>query len=599
MLRLKWLMALLAAGAGICLVYLGVMYFLPAAPLNVLLITLDTTRADRFGCYGYQSALTPTLDRLAREGILFEKASTPAPLTLPAHASLLTGTYPPEHGLHYNGQNSLGREIPLLPEILNQRGYQTGAFIGAMVLRAKFGIARGFQVYDDNIQGAEPDSGHHDRMRPGETVVDSALSWLQRQKSKPFFCWVHLYDPHHPYQPHEDRFGTKFLKRPYDGEIAYVDQQIERLINDLKSRGLAERTMVIVVGDHGESLGEHGESTHAYMLYEATMHVPLVMKAPHLISPDTRVKGRVSLVDVYPTILDSLQIPLPRPTLGRSLRPAFRGQNLSPGAVYGESDQPFGEFHFASLKSLTTERWKYVRTPKKELYDLTADPAELHNLAAEHPDEVQELDGQLTELEQKMSQGEAPTTHLTAREKRALESLGYAGGNTRPPQADQNLKLPDIKDMIQWVTLYNDALSLMEKEDYSRAEAILRSVTVAVPDMFIAHHNLGICLAAQEQNEKAILSYRRALELRDDGKTRIELGKMYILTSQWAAAIPHLQTAVKQLPDSPRPAFYWGEALRGQGKPREARQQYLRALRMNPRFTPALQALRYLDATTP
>ena len=600
MLRLKWLIAFCAAGAGIWLVYVGIKFLVPPPPLNVLLITLDTTRADRFGCYGYEPAQTPTLDRLAREGILFERAATAAPLTLPAHATLLTGKYPPEHGLHYNGQNSLGTEIPLLTEILGNRGYRTGAFIGAMVLRAKFGLARGFQVYDDDIRGAEPTTGHHDRMRTGETVVSSALAWLQRQPtSKPFFCWVHLYDPHHPYLPHEDLFGTKFIDRPYDGEMAYIDQQVERLVSDLQARGLTERTLVIIVGDHGESLGEHGESTHAYMLYESTMRVPLIATAPRLISPGTRVTGPVSLVDVYPTILDCLQVPLPQPTLGRSLVPAFRGHDLAPGTCYGETDQPFGEFHFAPLKSLTTERWKFVRTPQIELYDLQADRAELKNLAAQHPAEVHDLDAQLSELEQRMNRGTAPATQLTAKEQRALESLGYAGGNSKPSDIKAAPQLRDIKDMIKSVTHYNEALSLMEVEAYAQAEAVLRPLTIAVPDMFIAHHNLGVCLAAQDQNEKAILSYRRALELRDDGRTRIELGKMYILTSQWSAAIPHLKAAVQQLPDSPRPSFYWGEALRGLHQPQEARQQYRRALKINPRYTPARQALHHLDTSIP
>ena len=437
-------------------------------------------------------------------------------------------------------------------------------------------------------------------MRPAETVVDTALGWLRRQNSsKPFFCWVHLYDPHHPYLAHEDLFGTKFQSQPYDAEVAYVDQQIERLVNDLEARGLTHNTLIIVAGDHGEGLGDHGESTHAYMLYESTMRVPLIMKSPRHITRNQRVPGPVSLVDMYPTILDCLNIPVPRPVTGRSLRPAFRGRPIDPGICYGETDQPFGEIHFAPLKSLTTDRWKYVRTHRVELYDLQEDPAELHNPAAQRLDQVRDLDAQLAQLELRMVSGDAPAANLTDREKRALESLGYGGGIAKSSTPPKLPELPDIKDMIEPVSQYNDALELMEKEDYVKAEALLRVVTRTVPIMFIAHHNLGICLAAQGQNEQAILSYRRALELRDEGRTHIELGKMYILTSQWAAAIPHLKNAVSHLPTSPRPSFYWGEALRGLGKPQEAREQYRRALQINPRYTPARDALRRLGSPGP
>lgn len=593
MMRIKWLFLLLAVGIGLFGLYQGIASLLTPPPINVLLVTLDTTRSDRLGCYGYQAAQTPTLDDLAARGVLFERAATAVPMTLPSHVTLLTGLQPPEHGLHYNGQNSLGREIPTLAELLKLKGYQTAAFIGAVVLQAKYGLARGFQVYDDDIRESRQTSDSLHSMRPGRIVVDSALAWLKEQKKDdPFFCWVHLYDPHHPYEAHEELFGEQFKDRPYDGEMAYVDRQVERLVAYLKQRGLDDRTLVIVAGDHGESLGEHGEATHAFMLYEATMRVPLIVSAPRWISGGgTRVSQPVSLVDVFPTILDCLDLPAKRAGSGRSLKPALQGKPLEARACYGETEQPFGEFHFAPLTSVVFEQWKYIRTRRVELYDILADPAELHNLASDQPDRVKEMENLLAELEQNMSRGTAPQTNLSPEEQRALESLGYGAGHAKPEDTKSYVNLPDIKDMIGPVTEYNAAQSLMDENKYEEAGAILLALTTKAPDMFMVHHNLGACLASQGQNDKALASFQRALELHDNSRTRLELGKMYILTSQFEEAIPHLQAASRQAPDTPFPHFYWGEALRHLGKSEQAREQYNHALKIKPRFKPARQAL--------
>ena len=319
----------------------------PAQPFNLLLITLDTTRADRLGCYGSPHGDTPVLDALADESCLFERAYAPVPLTLPSHASLMTGLYPPEHGLRTNsGQQRLDSDVPVLAERLRKQGYQTGAFLGAFVLDHKFGLDHGFEVYDDHMELARNPfmgDGHEHMVRSGEHVVDAALRWLKGTGRKPFFCWVHLFDPHTPYDPRPELFGERFRDRPYDAGIAYVDRQVDRLLYALRQSGQDSRTIVAVVGDHGESLGEHQERTHGFMLYNSTLHVPLIIRWAGEEAPVRRISTPVSLVDVFPTFEAILSHGKPAPCSGRSLWPACVGQEFPVIAYYSESNHPFEE----------------------------------------------------------------------------------------------------------------------------------------------------------------------------------------------------------------------------------------------------------------
>jgi arylsulfatase A-like enzyme len=334
---------------------------------NVLLITLNTTRADRLGCYGYALALTPTLDALAAEGVLFERAYTPAPLTLPSHASIMTGLYPPKHGLLINGRGCLDESVSTLAEVVRDAGYDTGAFLGSFVLNSKFGLVRGFTEYDDDMTNTDPtDDGLH-RQRDGIWVVDAALKWLGRSRKQPFFCWVHLYDPHAPYLAHSDLFGDEFAQRPYDAEIAYDDRQFARLVGFLKTRGLDSRTLVVVVGDHGEGLGEHSELRHGMTLYNSTMHVPLIFRRSNHLSAGRRISTNVSMVDVSPTILELLGLSGLRNATGRSFKPALLGELLPAIPCYGETDEPFIENGWSPQRSLTEGNWKYIKTTRQAL----------------------------------------------------------------------------------------------------------------------------------------------------------------------------------------------------------------------------------------
>lgn len=591
--RTRRLVGLLFGAACIALFAWGLRAYLGRPKLNVLIVTLDTTRADRIGCYGYSNALTPTIDELASSGVLFEKAYASAPLTLPSHATIMTGLYPPEHGLHANGQNRLGTGIPTLAEILAQRGYETGAFIAAFVLNAKFGLARGFKTYDDGLSDDEQLGDELHRNRAGDQVVDSALLWLKRHDDRPFFCWVHLYDPHFSYLPHEETFGERFQDQPYDAEIAFVDLQLKRLVDYLKNRSLETRTLVIVVGDHGEGLGDHGERTHAYMLYNSTQHVPLVVSMPDSGMPARRVPEPVSLTDLFPSILDCLGISHSQPVSGRSLKPALDGKAIAPGICYAETDQPYLAARCSPLQSVTTAQWKYIRTTRAELYDLQCDPTELENLAPTQPEQVQVLEDLLVDMEQRMGRRDSPQAPLSVAEERALASLGYVGGQAAPAAIKAKEKLPDTKDMLPYFNLCDDALKAMSYRNYPQAEEILRPVVEAVPTYFEARSSLGICLFKQQRYDEAGAEFQRALELGATPVTvNLALGLTRMEQGRFDEARLHFSEALRIESDSAEVHYHLGTALWKLGQFQEARDEFKKAIHIKPDYMAARTALR-------
>jgi arylsulfatase A-like enzyme len=395
---------------------------------NFLLITLDTTRADRLGCYGHAGARTPTLDALAKSGVRFSQAYATAPLTLPSHATMMTDCTRPSMGCGPTKPPAF--EIPTLAETLQQTGYRTGAFVGAFVLDATFGLHRGFDKYDADLSQTRRTDDPLHRERPGNVVVDRALEWLGVAAQRPFFCWVHLYDPHFPYQPHVDVFGEDFQEQPYDGELAFVDRQVARLTEFLKSNGLTENTLVMVVGDHGEGLGDHQETMHGYMLYNSTLHVPWLAAWPGRIPPDVVVTEPVSLVDLLPTSLECLQMPPPAGTTGQSLMPAFSGQPITPSTCYAETDDPRLDNGWSGLQMLLTPDWKYIRTADPELYRLSDDLAEQHDLADAEVEQVQSLDRDLLDFLSGLTPRKTDLAALSSRDVRILSSLGYTAGQS-------------------------------------------------------------------------------------------------------------------------------------------------------------------------
>ena len=364
--------------------------------------------------------------------MLFESAFTTVPMTLPAHASLFTGLYPSEHGIHTNGKSRLNDDIPTLAEACRDRGYDTGAFVASFVVDSKFGLDRGFQTYGDDLTGTEATEEVLHRSREGNVVIDEALGWLKSCTRNPFLCWVHLYDPHSPYLDHHDLFGERFHDRPYDAEIAYVDVQLGRLLDFLHTQKLEQQTLVIVVGDHGEGLDQHRERRHGQTLYNSVLHVPWIMSLPGTIPAGTRVTTPASLVDLYPTVLEALHLKASAKISGRSLLAAAKGNNLRARPLYAETDEPWIESGWSPLRCLISDEWKYIRTSKVELYDIRHDPDETRNLATELPGQVQFLESNLADLESSLLRAPGADVRLSSKEVQKLSGLGYlghAGGN--------------------------------------------------------------------------------------------------------------------------------------------------------------------------
>jgi arylsulfatase A-like enzyme len=411
--------------------------FWPRPQLNVILITLGTTRADRIGCYGYQPAQTPALDALARRGALFERAYSSVPLTLPAHATIFTSLYPPEHGLHVDGTNRLGSDIPVLAEFLKVANYDTGAFLSAFALNAKFGLNRGFDIYDDALTASNIE-GSDSQRRDGVSVMDAALGWLKARRARPFFCWIHFSDPHFPYDARPETFGDTFTERPYDAGIAYADLQVGRLTEFLQSHELSERTLIVVVGDHGEGLMEHGELQHGMQLYNSTLHVPLIVAGPDFIQPGVRPAVPVSHVDVAPTILCSLGIgPLQTRYRGTPLIPALAGHEIRPRVFHIETHLPFAKKREAALVGLVTAGWKYIPGAHPELYNLERDPGETNNVVTTETSQFKKFADWFRRGQFNMEPHNAPVAHLTSAEALILRreepaAAGSAGDADRP-----------------------------------------------------------------------------------------------------------------------------------------------------------------------
>ena len=519
---------------------------------SILLVTLDTTRADRIGCYGYDAAATPAIDALAGDGVLFERAYSAAPLTLPSHATLLTGRLPPEHGLRVNGTTVLPAEVPTLVEDFKAAGYDTAAFIAAFVLDSKFGLDRGFDQYDDDMAGAASTVIDLHQYRNGQLVTDRALDWLSSREAKaPFFCWVHLYDPHAPTHAHRDRFGDTYVDRPYDGEIAFVDMQVARLVAWLRETGQYDDAVVAVMGDHGEGLGDHRENRHGYMVYGTTLRVPWIMKLPRQAAAGTRVGAVVSLASAAPTLLDAAGLVggarLPSP----SLAPAWTGGAVPDQACYAETDSPWDEHRWCPLRAITTRDWKYIKTTRPELYHLAEDPGEAVNLHDDQPEQARRMAAALADIVDLLTPVEAATAHLNEEERRVLESLGYlraAPGTEGGAPPDE--ELPDMKDMIGLVNDIDRAHELIDGgEDIDAGLALMGRVVQAVPGDRMFAMQYAKALARRQRHEAAIDRYQAILaQWPDTVAATVGLANAYIEHGDTPSARAVLLPAVKAHP---------------------------------------------------
>jgi choline-sulfatase len=525
---------------------------------NVVLITLDTTRADRMGFLGSQRGLTPNLNAMARQGIVFTQAYSHVPLTTASHTTILTGTYP-----QFNHVNDFGvplsPNLPYLPALLQQHGYQTGAFVGSLILDPLDGTApgfdRGFDVYDAGYQLRRRGADRYKTVeRRGEVVVEHALAWLSTIPDKPFFLWVHLYDAHDPYDPPAP-YKQRFTAQPYDGEIAYADSCVGKLLEALRKHGLYYGTMIALMADHGESLGAHGESTHGVFLYDETLHVPLLIKLPLNRSAGKRIETRAGLVDVAPTILSTVGLTPPPEMQGQSLLELVKAATTASAAPipdrpsYAETDYPHRAFGWSSLRALRTGKYLYIKAPEPELYNQSSDPGETHNLAGSSKAVTDTLASQLTDFRTKTSQTLVELTKPDPEKVQKLQALGYVASDTNAVEDDKNLAGIDPKGRVEISNLLHDAMFAIEDAHYEQAIPLLQRAIAVQPDMPVANLQYGIAQARLKHFDLAIAPLHKAVTAQpDNGMGHYELGLALFETGDWKGAAPEFEAAAGRAP---------------------------------------------------
>jgi len=548
----------------------------PARP-NVVLVSIDTLRADRLGCYGYAEAETPAIDGLARAGTLFRRAYSPVPLTLPAHATLFTGLEPPAHGLVDNGLTAIDLGAPTLAERLQAAGYDTAAFVAAFVLNRVFGLDRGFRHYDDGPPGETELSGVFHGVADARERLDAALAWLSRPRTGPFFLFLHLYDVHAPHVAPE-RYAQRFASRPYDGEVSYVDAQVRRLLDVLEARKLASDTLVVLTADHGESLGDHGEATHGIFVYDATLHVPLIVRWPGAVTSGRVIEGPVGLADVAPTILDLLGLPPAPAVQGRALLGSAAG--ASDRALWAESDYPARHYGWARLRSLRQDGFKYIDAPRPELYDVARDPAESQDLARQDPGRAARMAAALDSMESRLQRTRAAEpAGPDAAARGRLAALGYATGAPPPgPGLDPKDGMPRLRGL-------DDAAPALERggAELEHAERRYRELAAEFPGQGHFHLGLGRTLESQGRFAEAEAAYREAAR-RDDVRIPA-LARLVALAARRGDAAAEVQAAESLVGTTPRHAAsrrILADALARAGDVTRAEAAYRESLRLNP-----------------
>jgi choline-sulfatase len=566
-------------------------------PVNIILITLDTTRADRMGFLGSKRGLTPNLDSLAHQSAVFSHAYSQVPLTTPSHATMLTGTYPQFNHVSDLG-SPLGKDLPYLPDILRQHGYRTAAFVGSQVLDPKSaaapGFDRGFETYDApfHIRGHDEDR-YHSVERRGMSVMDGALAWLNQHPHGPFFLWLHFYDPHDPYDP-PPPFKARYEASPYDGEIAYVDSAVGKLFATLRSRGLYDQTLIVVVADHGEAFGEHGERSHGLFLYDETLHVPLLIKLPGAGSAHPLIESRVGLIDIAPTLLQEAGIVPPAAVQGISLlelmKPSADKSATAKSDVaaqdrpqFAETDYPYHAFGWSSLRAWRAGKYLYIDAPKRELYDQSLDPEAAHNLANSAPGVADTMAAQLDEFRHKTGRASKEEVVLAPRQAEQLQALGYVSSGSSKPESEEKERGPDPKDKVQIANLLHQGLLEADEQNYREAIPLFEQILKAEPKIALANLQLGRAWNSLGDYGKALPWLQKAVELTPQSvEAHYELGAALGELGDWTGSAKQLETAVAQDPSSDEMHFYLGSAYEEIDRTGDAMKQYQAALDLNP-----------------
>lgn len=508
---------------------------------NVLLISIDTCRADHFGCYGYSRNTTPRIDALAAQSTLFNHVVSPIPLTLPGHSSMLTGTTPLYHNVHSNENYKLSDRNVTLAEILKEKGFKTAAVIGSFVLNRHFGLAQGFSSYDDRIASVGGAMTHNER--EAADVSDRAIAWLQGKGREGFFLFVHYYDPHIPYRLHEQfRFnalpGYTLENDRYDSEIAYTDYHVGRVLDTLAEMKIEDSTLIILTADHGESLGEHGEVDHAYFIYHSTLHVPLIIKMPGQSRPAV-INETVGIVDILPTVCGLLGLAPPAGIQGYDLSGLWiRGRSLPPDRdYYAESLEPT-KYHAASLQALISQQHKYIHTTRPELYDLLHDPRELNDVVEQKPDLAKEYHDRLMTVIEQTDRSELDSrTRLDAESLQRLAALGYVGGSVNPKAVAESGQ-DDPKDLIAFHNHYLQFATFLKTGRFVQAKHLLLKLVDARPHFYSRSQAVMVFTLATNKDPQvrdvpaAIAIGEHAAESSDYR----DVGALHALSAAYAAA---------------------------------------------------------------
>jgi arylsulfatase A-like enzyme/tetratricopeptide (TPR) repeat protein len=544
---------------------------------NVLLVTIDTLRADRLATYGGQSGLTPTLDSLATNGVRFTHAWSHAPTTLPSHASILTGLLPPNHGVRNNGSYRLGPGPATLGEQLKASGYRTGAFVGAFVLDTRFGLNRGFDEYDDRYSSGVATVSFHFTERPADQVLRAATDWILHPTNgerRPWFAWVHLFDPHAPYQaPAEFARG----RSPYDAEVAWTDAALGTALDELRRAGQLDRTLVVVTADHGESLGDHGETTHGLFAYDSTQRVPLLFWATRL--RPRSVSSPIAHVDVMPTTLELLRLTIPASIDGRS-----RGADIDTGRtvrddpIYFEALDANLTRGWAPLRGLVHGMWKYIDLPVPELYDLTTDPGERTNLVGREPDRVRDLQNR---LQQWTTSPVRPGATVDSGTAERLRALGYVSGSAA--NRSSYATTDDPKQLVSLSEMFNEALEDSSRGHVDMATQKFSKILDARPDFLAARLSAATVNIGAGRAGDAVRLLREAPPS-DQALTswQTRMGQALAATGELRQARSLLESVIKQANGDPEPLNELGVVLVRLGELEEARRAFKQLLDLDP-----------------
>jgi arylsulfatase A-like enzyme/Tfp pilus assembly protein PilF len=536
-------------------------------PFNVLVITIDTIRADRIGAYGYDDVETPAMDALAREGVLFSKAYSTTPLTLPAHTTIFSGTYPLYHGVRDNGGYVVPEDLTTMAELFAEQGYDTAAFIAAYVLDSRWGLNQGFDTYFDDFDVRDQRFiSMGSVQRPANEVIDETAAWLDEGRDDPFFLWVHLYDPHAPYEPPEP-YLSQYAGSRYAGEIAFTDSQIDRLLGALEERGLRDNTFIVLAGDHGESLGEHGEGQHGFFIYEGATHVPLIIWTPFEKFGGIERGEVVSLVDIMPTVLEMCGLETPEHVQGASLVPYFSSAFApDPRYVYSETFYPRLHYGWSELTSIQDEQYKLIMSPEPELYDLVEDPEETTNLAEERRAIFGQLRDDAEELVARLSEEESQAAFMDVDEEtmKKLASLGYIGSFQISSEGPAE-SLPSPREKIGIYNKSIDARHAMQVEHYDEAESLFSEILAEDPGVLAAYQGLAQLYTLEERFAEAVEVRRTAIPLKpDDPLGYVHLAEAQISLGDLDAAKATALGALDIVAPHPQILFLLGDISRKQ-----------------------------------